>query len=74
MKKKGCEKIMLELEEAKPILKELERRLKEMGESLWHFSKGREIKRVRKSDKWSSILDESRKFCQSFTRNEAFEG
>lgn len=41
---------MLELEEAKPLLKELERRLKEMGDSLWHISKGETIKWFRSTN------------------------
>lgn len=39
---------MLELDDAKYAMKDLSRRLREMGESLWHLKQNEEIKRVRR--------------------------
>ena len=41
---------MLELEENTRLLKNLEEKLKELGESLWHCKTRTRIKRIRKRD------------------------
>ena len=39
---------MIELEENTKLLKKLEEKLKELGESLWHFKTRKWIKRITK--------------------------
>ena len=64
---------MFELEEMLQQLKELEKKLKELGESLWHRFERESIARIGIKNTGSRFLDRYRKFNKGFARNESIE-
>ena len=64
---------MFELEDIKLELKELEKRLNELGESLWYSWQEKASWRARRANKSKRILDRYGKISKGFARNKSIE-
>lgn len=64
---------MLDFEENKRQLEQLQTKLKELGESLWHTKPKDRISTIRRKNKSGKFLGRYDKFYQSLKRNESIK-
>lgn len=62
---------MIELEENTRLLQLIKEKIKELGESLWHYYIRKRTRKIRTRNYWVSLLGRSEQFEESIIKNKS---